>query len=93
MALDLLGKLLVRHDSDGTVRVRLTEVETLAMKRLLGDRAYEVPISSNKSMIGHTKGCAGIAGMIKVALALHHKVLPPTLKAEKPDPLPGIEQS
>ena len=35
-------------------------------------------------MIGHTKGCAGIASLIKVALSLHHKVLPPTLGVNKP---------
>src|SRR5207248_10122643 len=37
-----------------------------------------------KSMIGHTKGAAGVAGVIKVALALHEKVLPPTIAVEKP---------
>ena len=44
-----------------------------------GARPGACAVGSVKSMIGHTKGCAGIAGMIKVALALHHKVLPPTL--------------
>jgi acyl transferase domain-containing protein/NAD(P)-dependent dehydrogenase (short-subunit alcohol dehydrogenase family) len=39
-----------------------------------------------KSNIGHTKAAAGSAGLIKAALALHHKVLPPTLKADIPDP-------
>jgi len=39
-----------------------------------------------KSMIGHTKAAAGSAGLIKAALALHHKVLPPTIKADIPDP-------
>ncbi|HUT23964.1 MAG TPA: beta-ketoacyl synthase N-terminal-like domain-containing protein, partial [Sumerlaeia bacterium] len=37
-----------------------------------------------KSQIGHTKAAAGMAGLIKIALALHHKVLPPTIKVEKP---------
>ncbi|MBT7950671.1 MAG: SDR family NAD(P)-dependent oxidoreductase [Gammaproteobacteria bacterium] len=41
-------------------------------------------IGSVKSMIGHTKAAAGIAGMIKVAMALNHKVLPPTIKVEQP---------
>jgi 3-oxoacyl-(acyl-carrier-protein) synthase len=36
-------------------------------------------IGSIKSMIGHTKATAGVAGLIKAALALHHRVLPPTL--------------
>jgi acyl transferase domain-containing protein/acyl carrier protein/NAD(P)-dependent dehydrogenase (short-subunit alcohol dehydrogenase family) len=41
-------------------------------------------IGSVKSMIGHTKAAAGIAGMIKIALALNNKVLPPTIKVEQP---------
>ncbi len=44
-----------------------------------------------KSMIGHTKAAAGSAGLIKAALALHHKVLPPTIKADIPDPDLKIE--
>ncbi|MDM8535712.1 SDR family NAD(P)-dependent oxidoreductase [Desulfobacterales bacterium HSG17] len=43
-------------------------------------------IGSVKSMIGHTKAAAGAAGIIKAALSLHNKVLPPTLKALEPDP-------
>ena len=43
-------------------------------------------LGSVKSQIGHTKAAAGAAGLIKAALALHHKVLPPTLKAEQPNP-------
>jgi acyl transferase domain-containing protein len=46
----------------------------------------EIAVGSVKSMIGHTKAAAGAAGVIKAALALHHKVLPPTLKAADPDP-------
>ena len=42
-------------------------------------------IGSVKSMIGHTKCTAGVASMIKIALALHHKVLPPTINVEKPN--------
>jgi acyl transferase domain-containing protein/NADP-dependent 3-hydroxy acid dehydrogenase YdfG len=41
-------------------------------------------LGSVKSMIGHTKAAAGIAGLIKAALALDHKVLPPTIKVERP---------
>ena len=41
-------------------------------------------IGSVKSMIGHTKAAAGVAGLIKIALALRHKVLPPTIKVQQP---------
>ncbi|MBW2569128.1 MAG: acyltransferase domain-containing protein, partial [Deltaproteobacteria bacterium] len=43
-------------------------------------------LGSVKSMIGHTKAAAGAAGIIKTALSLYNKVLPPTLKADEPDP-------
>ena len=43
-------------------------------------------LGSVKSQIGHTKAAAGAAGLIKAALALHHKVLPPTIKVRKPIP-------
>jgi acyl transferase domain-containing protein/NAD(P)-dependent dehydrogenase (short-subunit alcohol dehydrogenase family)/acyl carrier protein len=43
-------------------------------------------IGSVKSMVGHTKSAAGVTGLMKVALALYHKVLPPTLHVEKPNP-------
>ena len=45
-----------------------------------------VPLGSVKSMVGHTKAAAGAAGLIKAALALEHKVLPPTLKVRTPLP-------
>lgn len=50
-------------------------------------------LGSVKSMIGHTKAAAGSAGLIKTALALYNKVLPPTLKVEHPDPELKLDQS
>ncbi|MBW2180755.1 MAG: acyltransferase domain-containing protein, partial [Deltaproteobacteria bacterium] len=50
-------------------------------------------LGSVKSMIGHTKSAAGAAGLIKSSLSLHHKVLPPTLKAQEPDPNLEFDQS
>ncbi len=72
------------------------EVEFTALKRVFGngrDRAVRCAVGTVKSMIGHTKAAAGAAGMIKTALALYHKVLPPTLKADKPDPKLNIDES
>ena len=49
-------------------------------------------LGSIKSQIGHTKAAAGVAGLFKVVLALHHKVLPPTLKVERPNPKLELEK-
>jgi malonyl CoA-acyl carrier protein transacylase len=46
-----------------------------------------------KSQIGHTKAAAGAAGLFKAVMALHHKVLPPTIKVERPNPKLEIEKS
>jgi acyl transferase domain-containing protein len=48
-------------------------------------------LGSVKSQIGHTKAAAGVAGLMKAALALHHKVLPPSIKVDTP--LPGLGRS
>jgi len=50
-------------------------------------------LGSIKSQIGHTKAAAGAAGLFKAAMALHHKILPPSLKIDQPNPKLGIEDS
>ncbi len=50
-------------------------------------------LGSVKSQIGHAKGAAGVAGLVKAILALHHKVLPPTIKVERPNPALEIDKS
>ncbi|MEM1122204.1 MAG: beta-ketoacyl synthase N-terminal-like domain-containing protein, partial [Bacteroidota bacterium] len=52
-----------------------------------------IALGSVKSQIGHTKAAAGAAGIIKTVLALHHKVLPPTINVEQPNPKFDIENS
>ncbi|MBN1873643.1 MAG: acyltransferase domain-containing protein [Anaerolineae bacterium] len=56
-------------------------------------RHQYVALGSVKSQIGHTKAAAGAAGLIKAALALHHKVLPPTNNVTQPDPQLRIEET
>ncbi|MEE4604749.1 MAG: SDR family oxidoreductase [Desulfobacteraceae bacterium] len=65
------------------------KVEFKALNRIFkesGANGNKCALGSVKSMIGHTKASAGAAGLIKAALGLYHKVIPPTLKAETPDP-------
>ncbi|HUY96707.1 MAG TPA: beta-ketoacyl-ACP synthase II [Verrucomicrobiae bacterium] len=61
-------------------------VETLAVKRLLGDRAHRVPISSVKSMIGHSLGAAGSLEAVVSVRAILDGRIPPTINVETPDP-------
>jgi len=61
-------------------------IETCAMKRLFGDRAKSVPVSSTKSMSGHLLGGAGGLEAGISVLALRDQVLPPTINLENPDP-------
>jgi 3-oxoacyl-[acyl-carrier-protein] synthase II len=60
--------------------------ETKAIKEVFGDHAYELAISSTKSVMGHTFGAAGAIEAIMCALAVHHGVIPPTINYENPDP-------
>jgi act minimal PKS ketosynthase (KS/KS alpha) len=60
--------------------------ETAAFKRSLGQRAYEVPVSSIKSMIGHSLGAIGSLEVAASALALQRQVVPPTANLEHADP-------
>jgi minimal PKS ketosynthase (KS/KS alpha) len=60
--------------------------ETAAYKQALGDRAYEIPISSIKSMIGHSLGAIGAIEMAACALAIDRGTIPPTANYENPDP-------
>jgi 3-oxoacyl-[acyl-carrier-protein] synthase II len=60
--------------------------ETAAIKTVLGEHAYQVPVSSTKSMTGHLLGGAGAIEAMFSILALEENVLPPTINYETPDP-------
>jgi 3-oxoacyl-[acyl-carrier-protein] synthase II len=61
-------------------------VETLAIKRVLGDSAYKLPISSTKSMTGHLIAAGGVVEAIVCLLAIRDGIVPPTINLEIPDP-------
>ena len=60
--------------------------ETQALKEVFGDHAYELAVSSTKSMLGHMFGAAGALEAVACALAIHEGRIPPTINYENPDP-------
>lgn len=58
--------------------------ETKAIKKALGDHAYQIPVSSTKSMTGHLLGAAGGVEMAACALAIQNGIIPPTINLENP---------
>ncbi|MCR2805680.1 beta-ketoacyl-ACP synthase II [Paenibacillus soyae] len=60
--------------------------ETAAIKRLFGEAAYKVPVTANKSMLGHLLGAAGGVEAIALAKSLQEGVIPPTINLHNPDP-------
>lgn len=85
---------LVEAHGTGTVVGDQAEVETLqSIFDEAGARRRSVALGSVKSMIGHTKCTAGLAGIVKSALALHQQVLPPTLHVSRPNPRAGFDTS
>ncbi|CAM5783041.1 beta-ketoacyl-ACP synthase II [Brevibacillus borstelensis] len=62
------------------------KTETAAIKRLFGEAAYKIPVTANKSMIGHMLGAAGGVEAIALVKSLGEGVIPPTINLENPDP-------
>jgi acyl transferase domain-containing protein/NAD(P)H-dependent flavin oxidoreductase YrpB (nitropropane dioxygenase family)/NADP-dependent 3-hydroxy acid dehydrogenase YdfG len=84
-------------EAHGTGTVAGDTAELQSTTELIGKNGGVVPrqavIGSVKTMIGHTKATAGIAGMIKAALALHHRVLPPHRGVDKPNAILAASDS
>jgi 3-oxoacyl-[acyl-carrier-protein] synthase II len=60
--------------------------ETMAIKKVFGDKASSIAVSSQKSMIGHTVGAAGVIEGIVSVLSIKNSILTPTINYQKPDP-------
>ncbi len=73
-------------NAHGTSTFYNDKLETLAIKKVFGDSAYSIPVSSTKSMMGHLLGAAGGVEAGVIALALRDQIVPPTANYEKPDP-------
>lgn len=84
------AQLLPEHvdyiNAHGTSTELNDKIETMAIKRILGEHAYRVPVSSIKSMIGHLMGAAGALEAISTALTIETGIVPPTINYEYPDP-------
>jgi 3-oxoacyl-[acyl-carrier-protein] synthase II len=73
-------------NAHGTSTVLGDISETVAIKRLLGERAYQVPVSATKSMIGHSLGAAGAIEALACILAIYRGIIHPTINYDTPDP-------
>jgi 3-oxoacyl-[acyl-carrier-protein] synthase II len=73
-------------NAHGTSTTYNDKEETAAIKTVFEDHAYDLVVSSTKSMIGHLLGAAGAVESIATILALHHAMIPPTINYQTPDP-------
>jgi len=73
-------------NAHGTATQANDAVETLAIKNVFGRRAYDIPVSSTKSMHGHLMGAAGSVELVAAVLAMKHRTIPPTATLTVPDP-------
>jgi 3-oxoacyl-[acyl-carrier-protein] synthase II len=73
-------------NAHGTGTLQNDKMETLAIKKIFGSRAYKIPISATKSMIGHTIGGGGIIEVGASILSIENEFIHPTINYETPDP-------
>lgn len=73
-------------NAHGTSTPLNDKVETMAIKKVFGEFAYRIPVSSTKSMTGHLLGAAGGIEAAACVLSITHGIIPPTINYENPDP-------
>ncbi len=73
-------------NAHGTSTPLNDKIETIAIKKVFGDHAYKIPISSTKSMLGHLLGGAGAVEAAIAVMAIQHGIIPPTINLDHPDP-------
>lgn len=77
-------------NAHGTSTPENDKMETVGLSAVFGERAKEIPLSSNKSMIGHTLSAAGAIEAVFSLLTIHHQRVPPTINYAIPDPALGL---
>jgi 3-oxoacyl-[acyl-carrier-protein] synthase II len=73
-------------NAHGTSTQLNDSTETRAVKMVFGERAYKIPISANKSMLGHLATAAGSVEAVATVLTILHNIIPPTIHLQTPDP-------
>ncbi len=73
-------------NAHGTSTPMNDKTETMIIKKVFGERAYQIPVSATKSMIGHLIGAAGSVELIATLFAMEYGIIPPTINYEVPDP-------
>lgn len=73
-------------NAHGTSTIKNDALETMILKQVLGSHAYQIPISSSKSMLGHMIGASGPVELLISALAIRHGIVPPTINIGDRDP-------
>lgn len=78
-------------NAHGTSTQANDAMETLAIKRLFGELAYNIPVSSTKSMMGHALGASGAIEIVACVMSLMEGILHPTINYETPDPVCDLD--